>query len=160
MNGRFEEDKYVDILNYAVGLKRNGDYKSSIQLTKEAIKIDPYREIAYNNLGKLLHITGNYLESAKSYRKAFEFGWNPKQAVRHLGHSLVANEITDEKDVILHMIYRSTIDPYFERRLSSHDKYKLEKKVTKTDYERYEDKCIRVGIEYMNSLIGGPDENS
>lgn len=154
MSYTFNQDPYVDVLNQALTCKRNGNYETSIELTIQAIHIDPHRDIAYYNLGKLLHITGKYSESVKSYQKAIEFSWDANQALLHLGHSLVAQDLKKEKDRILHLKYRITIDPYLARRLTSHDSYKLKKKITEKDFSQYENNCVVVAAEYMNSQIG------
>lgn len=153
MNNKFTTDTYVDILNEALFLKRNGKYKNAIELTKEAILLEPNRELAYYNLGKILYITEQYDQSIKSYQKAIEFGYDPDQTVLHLGQSILAKNIKKTKDEILHIIYRMTIDPHFGRTLSSTNKSKVNGKISTKEYEQYQSEGISAAIEYMNSLI-------
>lgn len=61
------------------------EYNESIRCYEDALKIDPYNEMAYYFMGNVQFTIGNLEQGIKSYKKAVELGYESSDLYRVLG---------------------------------------------------------------------------
>lgn len=72
--------------------KRALEFKIALDLYKRSVKLAPTNPTVYYNLGKLLYLNKQYLESIKSYFIALKMGFdanNYPAIFQHIGHSFI-----------------------------------------------------------------------
>lgn len=134
---------YVNLLDLGVFHKRTGRYEQAKEAYIEAIKLEPKRSMAYYNLGKVLYILGEYQASVKSYQTAIELGHKKLEPMRHLGYSLLVQNIS-ASDEHVEKHYLQSIDPA---------KRYVYKKPTQRQIEDYEKRCAEAAKIYLESAM-------
>lgn len=138
-----EDNNYVAILDRGIMYKRAGHYDQARQCYIKAIQLYPKRSIAYYNLGKLLYIQQEFKASAKSFKTALELGYDKMETMRHLGHALIDEQVS-EKEAHIVATYRKMVDPYYRLKLQH---------ATKPELNEYDKKCVQAAISYMNEQV-------
>lgn len=133
---------YVGLLDLGILYKRSGRYIQAKEAYIDAIKLEPKRSMAYYNLGKILYILGEYEASEKSYRTALELGHKKLEPMRHLGYSLLAQNI-ELKDAHIEKHYLQSIDPA---------KRYTYKKPSNEEIADYESRCAEAATAYLDTL--------
>jgi tetratricopeptide (TPR) repeat protein len=139
-----EDDNYVAILDRGIMYKRAGHYDQARQCYIKAIQLYPKRSIAYYNLGKLLYIQEEFKAAVKSFKTALELGYDKTETMRHLGHALIDQNIS-EKEAHIVATYRKMVDPYYRLQLQ---------RATKSELTEYDKRCVQAAISYMNEQVG------
>ena len=153
-----QQDDYVTLLEKGVELKHRGKYQEAKEMYIKAIHIDNSHPNAYNNLGKILYILGDYEASARAYKAAYERGIcelmnsmqielyrvNYSSFYIHVGHALLDKEYIDSQYSHLIKEYREGIDP------TSVKGYIPERgTLRKSAYNEYDKMCIEEAKKYL-----------
>jgi len=138
-----EDDNYVAILDRGIMYKRAGHYDQARKYYIKAIQLYPKRSIAYYNLGKLLYIQEEYKAAVKSFKTALELGYDKTETMRHLGHALIDQDVS-EKEAHIVATYRKMVDPYYRLQLQ---------RATESEMTEYDKRCVQSAISYMNEQV-------
>lgn len=134
---------YVKLLDSGVLYKRTGHYEQAKETYIQAIKLEPKRSMAYYNLGKILYILEAYEASVKSYQTALELGHKKLEPMRHLGYSLLAQNI-EPRDENAMKHYLQSINP------TKRYTYKKPTQAQSTDYEK---RCAEAAQAYLETAM-------
>ncbi|MBX8946813.1 tetratricopeptide repeat protein [Lysinibacillus sp. K60] len=136
---------YVELLDLGILYKRTGHYEKAKETYIQAIKLEPKRSMAYYNLGKILYILEEYEASVKSYQTALELGHKKLEPMRHLGYSLLAQNIEPSDENVM-KYYLQSINP---------TKRYTYKKPTQAQITGYEKRCVEAAQAYLEAAMKG-----